>query len=825
MSEGGKGSMRRMAFNSPQLVRIDVHHLFDLVLRSALLVVVMVVALPLVTSAGAGITLIQHMSKDAGTTNSSTLAFLSNNTAGNWIGVCIRAGAVNETFTVTDSRGNTYHKAIQFSETVDGNSFGIYYAENIAGGANRVTVSDTAAATLRFAILEYSGVATSGSLDVFAATQGASATPNSGVTAMTAANGELLLGAIMTGNPATFTAGSGYMIEESVPAEPGTKLIAEDQIQATAGAATASATLGTAEFWAAGIAAFKAANGVVGTSPSITSASSTMFTVGAAGTFTVTATGTPTPSLTETGALPSGVTFKDNGNGIAMLSGTPAAGTAGSYPLTIKAHNGVGTDASQNFTLTAGSAASVGFVQVNYATPQSPQTKVTVAYTQAQTAGNLNVVVVGWNDSTAQINSVTDSKSNTYVLAVGPTVQSGTATQAIYYAKNIAAAAANSNAVTVTFNTGAASPDVRIAEYSGIDLTTPVDVVAAAQGNGASSNSSSVNTGNMNDLLVGANLVQQTTAGPGAGYTSRVITSPDGDILEDQIVNTGGSRSATAAVTGGAWIMQMVAFRAAGSRVGTSPSITSLSPTSGTVGTPVTITGANFGSPQGTSTVTFNGTTATVTSWSATSIATSVPTGATTGNVVVTVNGAVSGGVNFTVTSLFVTLSPKRAAVTLSQSRQFTATVNNDPQNGGVSWSVDGTNGGNTTSGTVSAAGLFTPGTQPGVHTITATSNSNTSASASAMVAMTDLAGVFTYHNDAARTGQNLQEYALTTVTVNSSVFGVLFSCPVDGYIYAEPLYCPESEIRLQKRATLARISSAVLVQTNGLGRWLVISI
>ena len=62
------------------------------------------------------------------------------------------------------------------------------------------------------------------------------------------------------------------------------------------------------------------------------------------------------PSLTETGTLPSGVTFKDNGNGTATLSGAPATGTAGSYALTFKAHNGVGTDASQSFTLTVNAA-------------------------------------------------------------------------------------------------------------------------------------------------------------------------------------------------------------------------------------------------------------------------------------------------------------------------------------------------------------------------------------------------------------------------------------------------------------------------------------
>src|SRR5207249_4656888 len=80
------------------------------------------------------------------------------------------------------------------------------------------------------------------------------------------------------------------------------------------------------------------------------------------------------------------------------------------------------------------------------------------------------------------------------------------------------------------------------------------------------------------------------------------------------------------------------------------PSITTLNPTSGLVGTSVTIAGANFGATQGTSSVKFNGTTATATSWSATSIIAPVPTGATTGNVVVTVGGAASNGVSFTVT-------------------------------------------------------------------------------------------------------------------------------------------------------------------------------
>ena len=86
--------------------------------------------------------------------------------------------------------------------------------------------------------------------------------------------------------------------------------------------------------------------------PAITSAASATFATGAAGSFTVTTEGYPPPALSETGALPSGVTFVDNGNGTATLAGTPALGTAGSYPLTILAANGLSPNGMQSFTLT-----------------------------------------------------------------------------------------------------------------------------------------------------------------------------------------------------------------------------------------------------------------------------------------------------------------------------------------------------------------------------------------------------------------------------------------------------------------------------------------
>ena len=69
---------------------------------------------------------------------------------------------------------------------------------------------------------------------------------------------------------------------------------------------------------------------VVDLAPAITSAAARSFAIGSANTFTVTTTGTPTAALSETGALPTGVTFVNNGDGTATLAST-AATPAGTY--------------------------------------------------------------------------------------------------------------------------------------------------------------------------------------------------------------------------------------------------------------------------------------------------------------------------------------------------------------------------------------------------------------------------------------------------------------------------------------------------------------
>jgi hypothetical protein len=247
---------------------------------------------------------------------------------------------------------------------------------------------------------------------------------------------------------------------------------------------------------------------------------------------------------------------------------TSASTPTGSSTITV---TGVAGSLSHTtaFTLTVNSApppaSTITYVQGNYAVPQSPQSPVNVTFSAAQNAGDLNVVVVGWNDSTATVTAVTDTRGNAYKLAVGPTIQAGVASQSIYYASNIAPAAAGVNTVTVSFSSPARYPDIRILEYQGADPNNPVDVTAANSGNSATSSSGSATTTNATDLIVGANYVQTYTSGPGSGFTSRLLTSPDSDLAEDQMVSAAGSYSATAPLTSSAqWIMQMVAFRTAG---------------------------------------------------------------------------------------------------------------------------------------------------------------------------------------------------------------------------------------------------------------------
>ncbi|MFL5306458.1 MAG: fibronectin type III domain-containing protein [Polyangia bacterium] len=261
-------------------------------------------------------------------------------------------------------------------------------------------------------------------------------------------------------------------------------------------------------------------------------------------------------TFSQAGTAP-GATFTDGG--LAAVT---------SYSYRVRA-----TDAAMNLspysnvaTATTKAAAELpAFVQSNSATPQTALTSVTITFAGAQMAGDLNVLFAAWNDSVTKVASVTDSAGNTYAPALAPTTYAGKATQVCYYAKNIVAAAAGANTVTITFASAAPFVDARIAEYSGLDPVNPLDNASGGAGTSDLGDSGPVHTTAQGDLLVAANYTEYAALGAGAGYTLRLKTDPDGDVLEDRLADAVDFYSATVPFNDvlSWWIVQLVAFRSA----------------------------------------------------------------------------------------------------------------------------------------------------------------------------------------------------------------------------------------------------------------------
>ncbi len=165
--------------------------------------------------------------------------------------------------------------------------------------------------------------------------------------------------------------------------------------------------------------------------PTITSASS--YSIGVRqiitpSDFTITTTGTPNATITETGALPSGLTLTDNGDGTANFTGMIAAGASGTYPLTITATNSAGT-VSKSFTLTVtdtDSAPSTIFTSTGSDTLNAPL-NTSSSFTFTATGNGKNQKLFVYSGSLPPGLSLHDNKDGTASLSGTPT-QSGTYT-------------------------------------------------------------------------------------------------------------------------------------------------------------------------------------------------------------------------------------------------------------------------------------------------------------------------------------------------------------------------------------------------------------
>ena len=221
------------------------------------------------------------------------------------------------------------------------------------------------------------------------------------------------------------------------------------------------------------------------------------------------------------------------------------------------------------YTVVPSEAVPIAFKQQNFSTARDNQSAVSATYTNAQTAGNTNIVAIGWRSDEGEISKVTDDRGNAYELAAPLIRGEGNLSQAIYYARNIVAAPAG-NTVKVTFSGARLGPDVRITEYSGLDPTNPVDVTTSSSGSNDSATSGSVTTTAAKTMLFAAGISWSNYGNATNECTTRVLTQPKmgglastgTGIVADRIVNTVGTYEAKAPVSGGGtWMMQLVAFR------------------------------------------------------------------------------------------------------------------------------------------------------------------------------------------------------------------------------------------------------------------------
>jgi PKD repeat protein len=123
-------------------------------------------------------------------------------------------------------------------------------------------------------------------------------------------------------------------------------------------------------------------------------------------------------------------------------------------------HTIVVPETAQTYTATysVSSALPIAFVQVKSATPQTAQSTVATAFPQAQTAGDLNAVVIGWNESAGNITSVSDSAGNVYQVGAGSGSQASSGTATTNFASRASSCWGRASPAAVSPLPGPASP-------------------------------------------------------------------------------------------------------------------------------------------------------------------------------------------------------------------------------------------------------------------------------------------------------------------------------------------------------------------------------
>lgn len=197
-----------------------------------------------------------------------TCAFTNNNIAGNSIVVCVGLGEVENgstiTLAITDTLGNTYAEAVNASQSTTLEA-AIFYATNIAAGANTITVTIAGGSSSNTAIAveiyEVFGLITApGALDTTSTGSNAGSTAVSTGMVIPASPNELAFVAIAAGG-GTITPGSNWNNDTAGTLSPvGGNLVsfvAQSRLHTQISSLTPTATLSGSNAWVAAAAAFK----------------------------------------------------------------------------------------------------------------------------------------------------------------------------------------------------------------------------------------------------------------------------------------------------------------------------------------------------------------------------------------------------------------------------------------------------------------------------------------------------------------------------------------------------------------------------------------
>jgi len=401
----------------------------------------------------------------ASTGSASTFShsFTTNTAAGNLIlvGFDFNSGAVSS---VTDSQGNIFTRVGSQLTSPGGAFSAVYYANNIKGGADTVTIALSATSGYILSYMaEYTGVDQTNPIDVQAGATGSSGTASSGAVTTTY-SGDVIYG-YCWGDGAC-AAGSGFAARSTFDSN-----VAEDL---TAGSPASHAATGTATSgWTMQMVALKpAASGTAAPAPAITSATTASGTVGSAFSYQISASNTPA-SFGASG-LPAGLSVNA---ATGLISGTPTA--AGTSTATVSATNSAGTGSATLTITIAGAgpslsinATSIPFGSVTVNTMATQTVTLTSNGSAAVTVSSASVTGTGFTLAGSTY-SATLAPGQTATLGVQfePT-STGAATGQLTIKSN---STTNSTAAIALTGTGtAASYSVDLGWDAPVDSAVPI---------------------------------------------------------------------------------------------------------------------------------------------------------------------------------------------------------------------------------------------------------------------------------------------------------------------------------------------------------------